>query len=48
VVFTEALAQDPAAKAWLESERLAPQAFMAALKGLEGEHRLYRLGFTEA
>jgi class 3 adenylate cyclase len=48
LVFTRALAEDPEARAWLESERLSPKPFTAALKGLEGEHELYRLSFVEA
>ena len=48
LVYTKAVAEDPAAKAWLEAERLRATPFRAPLKGLEGEHDLFRLRFAEA
>jgi class 3 adenylate cyclase len=43
VVVTRALAEDPEASAFLRASGLSPEPLTVALKGLEGEHALFRL-----
>lgn len=43
VVFSLAVAEDPAVRAYLESSGLKEEVVSVSLKGLEGDHILHRV-----